>query len=274
MPCAVTIAGSDSGGGAGVQADLKTFAALGVHGASVVTCLTAQNPDRVLGVEPCSRRMLHLQLEAVFDGLRPACAKTGMLKSASGVNAVAGYLKKRKVPLVVDPVMVSTSGAHLLDRAGVQALCEKLLPLACLVMPNLYEAGILAGKVPDSPETMRRVARMLHQRFGCAVLLKGGHLRGTKEAVDIYYDSREELLLSAPYMHGIRTHGTGCTFSAAVTAWLARGLSVSQAVQRGKQHVTDAIALSRKTAGHWVLGFPAGSARYRSLNAESRKRIY
>jgi hydroxymethylpyrimidine/phosphomethylpyrimidine kinase len=259
IPCAVTIAGSDSGGGAGVQADLKTFAALGVHGASVLTCLTAQNPQHVLAVEPCSRRMLHLQLEAVFDGLCPASAKTGMLHSAASVNLVAGFLKKRKMPLVVDPVMISTSGAQLLDRAGIQALREKLLPMACLVMPNLYEAGILAGEVPDTPETMRRVARVLHQRYGCAVLVKGGHLRGAKEAIDIYYDSQQELLLSAPYVHGIRTHGTGCTFSAAVTAWLARGLSVLQAVQRAKQHITEAIALSRNTAGHWVLGVPNAS---------------
>src|SRR6516225_9129769 len=191
IPCALTIAGSDSGGGAGVQADLKTFAALGVHGASVLTCVTAQNPQRVLGIEPCSRRMLRLQLEAVFDGLCPAAAKTGMLNSAATVNAVAGFLKKRKVPLVVDPVIVSTSGAQLLDRAGVQALRETLLPMASLVMPNLYEAGILAGEVPGSPEAMRRVARLLHQRYGCAVLVKGGHLHGTKEAVDIYYDSQQ-----------------------------------------------------------------------------------
>jgi hydroxymethylpyrimidine/phosphomethylpyrimidine kinase len=259
FPCAVTIAGSDSGGGAGVQADLKTFAALGVHGASVLTCFTAQNPQRVLGVEPCSKRMLRRQLEAVFDGLRPASAKTGMLNSAASVNVVAGFLKNRKISLVVDPVMVSTSGAQLLDRAGIQALGEKLLPLACLVMPNLYEAGILAGEVPDSPETMRRVARVLHQRYGCAALVKGGHLRGYKEAIDIYYDGRQELLLSAPYTKGIRTHGTGCTFSAAVTAWLARGLPLPQAVQRGKEYITQAIALSRKAAGHWVLGFPIAS---------------
>jgi hydroxymethylpyrimidine/phosphomethylpyrimidine kinase len=238
---------------------LKTFAALGVHGASVLTCFTAQNPLRVLGVEPCTTRMLRLQLEAVFDGLCPASAKTGMLKSAANVNAVAEFLKNRKVPLVVDPVMVSTSGAKLLDRAGIRALCEKLLPLACLLMPNLYEAGILAGQIPSSPEAMRRVARVLHQRFGCAVLVKGGHLRGFKEAIDIYYDCRQELLLSAPYVHGIRTHGTGCTFSAAVTAWLARGLPVPQAVQRGKEYISQAIALSRKTAGHWVLGFPTES---------------
>jgi len=257
IPCAVTIAGSDSGGGAGIQADLKTFAAHGVHGASVVTCLTAQNPQRVLGIESCSARVLRLQLEAVFNGLRPAAAKTGMLHSAASVSVVATFLQNRELPLVVDPVLVSTSGMALLQPAGVRALCEKLLPIASLIMPNLHEAGILASQTPSSVEGMRQVARILHRRFGCAVLVKGGHLRGLKEAVDIYYDNKQELLLRAPYVRGVRTHGTGCTYSAAVTAWLARGSALPLAVQRAKEYVTQAIALSRKTAGQWVLGSPS-----------------
>ena len=256
IPCAVTVAGSDSGGGAGIQADLKTFAALGVHGTSVLACVTAQNPRRVLGIESCSPRLFHLQLEAVFDGLRPTAAKTGMLYSAANVRAAASFLEKRNVPLVVDPVMVSTSGTQLLDRAGVLTLATKLLPMATLLMPNLHEAGILSGETPASVEAMRRVARVLHRRFGCAVLVKGGHLRGMKEAVDIFYDGKQELLLSAPYLRGVRTHGTGCTYSAAVTACLARGLPLAQAVMQGKKFVSEAIALSRKTAGHWILGSP------------------
>jgi hydroxymethylpyrimidine/phosphomethylpyrimidine kinase len=206
--------------------------------------------------------MLRLQLKAVFDGLRPAAAKTGMLYSAASVRLVADFLKNRDVPLVVDPVMISTSGKQLVERAGVRALCEKLLPMATLITPNLHEAGILAGETPGSVEAMRRVAQLLHKRFGCAILVKGGHLTGMKEAVDIYYDSKQELLLRAPYVRGVRTHGTGCTYAAAVAAWLAHGLALPQAVQRAKQYVTQAIADSRKTAGHWTLGCPRISTNH------------
>ena len=151
LPVALTIAGSDSGGGAGIQADLKTFAALGVHGASAVACLTAQNPRRVLGVEPCSPKMLRQQIEAVFEELKPAAVKTGMLFSAENIRVVASFLqnqnlKIRNPKLVVDPVMVSTSGAKLLEPAAVKILLEKLLPLAMLVTPNLDEAENLSGQ--------------------------------------------------------------------------------------------------------------------------------
>ena len=255
IPCAATIAGSDSGGGAGIQADLKTFAALGVHGTSVLTYLTAQNPQRVLGVESCSPRILRLQLEAIFEGLRPSAVKTGMLYSAETIRAVAAFLKTRQLPVVVDPVMVSTSGAKLLQTAAVRALREKLLPMATLITPNLEETAILAGNRPRSVEEMRQAARELHGQFGCAILIKGGHLHGLREAVDIFYNGKAELLLSAPYIRGVRTHGTGCTYSAAVTAYLARGLPLAQAVARAKEYVTGAIARSRRAAGQWVLGW-------------------
>lgn len=255
MPCAATIAGSDSGGGAGIQADLKTFAALGVHGTSVATCLTAQNPRHVLGIEPSSTRLLRLQLEAVFEGLRPSAAKTGMLYSTEIINAVAGFLKLRRVRLVVDPVMVSSSGATLLQKAAVRALCVKLLPMATLITPNLEETAILAGNRPHSVEEMRQAARLLCSQFGCAILVKGGHLHGLQEAVDIFYDGKQELLLSAPYVRGVHTHGTGCTHSAAITAHLARGLPLERAVALAKQYVTEVIARSRKVAGQWVLGW-------------------
>lgn len=251
----LTIAGSDSGGGAGIQADLKTFSALGVHGTSALTCLTAQNPGKVLGIEPCSVRLLRLQLEAVFNGLPPVAVKTGMLYSAEIINAVAGFLKSRRLPLVVDPVMVSSSRATLLETTALRALCEKLLPLATLITPNLDETGVLTGSRPDSVEDMRNAARIIRKRFGCAVLVKGGHLRGLQEAVDIFYDGRQELLLSAPFIRGVRTHGTGCTYSAAVTAHLARGLPLARAVIQAKQYVTEAIGRSRKVAGQWVLGW-------------------
>jgi hydroxymethylpyrimidine/phosphomethylpyrimidine kinase len=253
IPCAVTIAGSDSGGGAGIQADLKTFAALRVHGTSVITCVTAQNPRRVLGIHACSTAIVRDQLAAVFEELRPAAAKTGMLFSTPLIRAVAAFLSRHRLPLVVDPVMVSTSGARLLKPSSVQALRAEVLPLATLMMPNLPEAELLLGRNLRSVEDLRAAARELHARHGCAALVKGGHLRGLKQAVDIFYDGREELLLAAPFIRGLSTHGTGCTYSAAVTANLARGDSLRQAVIRAKEHISQAIAQSQFTAAHSVL---------------------
>lgn len=253
IPCALTIAGSDSGGGAGIQADLKTFAALGVHGATVITCVTAQNPRTVLGIEACSVATVKRQLQAVFAELPPEAIKTGMLYSAELMWAVAGFLRGRRQPLVVDPVMVSTSGRRLLRREAVRVLCEDLLPQATLVTPNLDEAALLVGHPLRSVEDLRWAARALNRRFGCAVLVKGGHLRGLREAVDMFYDGRQELLLSAPFIRGLHTHGTGCTYSAAITAGLARGLPLPRAVSEAKEFITQAIAQSRRVAGHTVL---------------------
>jgi hydroxymethylpyrimidine/phosphomethylpyrimidine kinase len=254
LPVALTIAGSDSGGGAGIQADLKTFAALGVHGASAIACLTAQNPRRVLGVEPVSPKMLRQQIQAVFEELRPAAVKTGMLFSAENIRVVTGLLKKKKCPLVVDPVMVSTSGTRLLEPAAINVLKDKLLPLATLVTPNLDEAEILTGHRPVSVEEMRQAAREIHSRFGCAALVKGGHLKNAREAIDIFFDGKTELLLSAPFIKGVRTHGTGCTYSAAICAALALGHDLPQAIQIGKKFVTSAISRSYRIGKHFALG--------------------
>ena len=255
---ALTIAGSDSGGGAGIQADLKTFAAFGVHGASAIACLTAQNPKRVLGVEPCSPKMLRRQIEAVFEELPPAAVKTGMLFSAENIRVVAEVLGARaarpRVPLVVDPVMISTSGARLLESAAVKILTGKLLPLATLVTPNLDEAEILAEQKISAPEELRSAARKLHARFGCAVLAKGGHLKRSREAIDIYFDGKTELLLSAPFVRGVSTHGTGCTYSAAICAALALGNDLPRAVEIGKRFITASISGSYKIGGHFALG--------------------
>ncbi|MGA2786020.1 MAG: bifunctional hydroxymethylpyrimidine kinase/phosphomethylpyrimidine kinase [Verrucomicrobiota bacterium] len=254
-PVALTIAGSDSGGGAGIQADLKTFAALGVHGASVITCLTAQNPRRVLAVEPCSPEIVRQQMRAVFEELRPAAAKTGMLFSEEIIRAVAFFFKGRKhLPLVVDPVMISTSGASLLKPAAIKILQRQLLPLAVLATPNLDEAEILTGRKIASVENMRAAAREIHTRFGCAALVKGGHLRGVRDAVDIFFDGRTELLLRAPFVRGVSTHGTGCTYSAAIAAALALGRDLPHAVEAGKRHVTAAIARSYRIGKHFALG--------------------
>ena len=254
IPCALAIAGSDSGGGAGIQADLKVFAALGVHGTSAITCITAQNPEHVLGIEPCSVAMVERQLDAVFSEMAPAAVKTGMLYSAEIITAVSEFLEEHRVRVVVDPVMVSTSGARLLKPTAIHTLCTRLLPRARLVMPNLDEAEMLTGEKVRSVEALRQAARKLHGRFGCAALVKGGHLRGLKEAVDIFYDGRHELLLSAPFVKGVSTHGTGCTYSAAVTGYLAKGATLPAAVQRAKEYITLAILRSRVTAGHSVLG--------------------
>jgi hydroxymethylpyrimidine/phosphomethylpyrimidine kinase len=266
IPVALTIAGSDSGGGAGIQADLKTFAAFGVHGASAITCLTAQNPRRVLAVEPAPANMLRRQIEAVFQELRPAAVKTGMLLSVENVRTVANFFRSQRrppriaarpprgfTPLVVDPVMVSTSGASLLAPAAIKVLQERLLPLATLVTPNLPETEILTGGKITSVENMRAAAREIYARYGCAALVKGGHGRGMREAVDIFFDGRTELLLTAQFIKGVRTHGTGCTCSAAITAALALGHDLPRAVGLAKNYITQAIAGGYRVGKHFAL---------------------
>jgi hydroxymethylpyrimidine/phosphomethylpyrimidine kinase len=255
IPIALTIAGSDSGGGAGIQADLKTFAALGVHGTSAITCITAQNPSRVFGIEPCTPAMVRQQLEAVFDQLQPHAVKTGMLFSASTIETVADFFENHKrPPLIVDPVMVSSSGAALLNSDAVEVLCRRLLPLATLVTPNIHEAEILSGEKLGSVDTLRSAAKIIHERFGCASLVKGGHLQNSREAVDMFYDGQHEMLYSAPFVRGIQTHGTGCTFSAAITANLARGFSLKTALKTAKEYITNAISQSTHARRHFVLG--------------------
>jgi hydroxymethylpyrimidine kinase / phosphomethylpyrimidine kinase / thiamine-phosphate diphosphorylase len=185
LPVALTIAGSDSGGGAGVQADLKTFAALGVHGASAITCLTAQNPKGVLGVSAANPNFVRLQLEAVFAELRPAAVKTGMLFSAEIIRAVREYLEpiKARPPMVVDPVMVATSGAMLLKPDAVEEM-KKLFSLATILTPNLHEAQVILAKKISSVESLREAARELSQRFGCACGPGQGRTPGDRRSGD------------------------------------------------------------------------------------------
>ena len=257
LPVALTIAGSDSGGGAGIQADLKTFAALGVHGTSAITCLTAQNPKRVLAVEACSPKIVRQQIEAIFAELPPAAIKTGMLYSAEIIRTVARQFKSGldgvSPHLVVDPVMVSTSGALLLKSSALQALQKELLPLATLVTPNLDEAEILAGKKLRTPQDLRDAARIIRERFGCAVLVKGGHLKNSREAIDILFDGKNEWLLTAPFVRGVSTHGTGCTYSAAIAGYLALNYRLPDAVRCAKMFITEAIAQSQRAGNHSVL---------------------
>jgi hydroxymethylpyrimidine/phosphomethylpyrimidine kinase len=254
-PAALTIAGSDSGGGAGIQADLNTFSALGVHGTTAITCLTAQNPKGVSGIQSCSPAILRQQIEAIAGEFKPAAVKTGMLFSAPLIRVVVDFLRQNPMPLVVDPVMVATSGARLLKPSAIRIIQDELLPRAVLVTPNLDEAEILVRRKLKDVEDLRAAAREIHGRFGCAALVKGGHLQGMTVAVDIYRDGETELLLSSPYVGGVSTHGTGCTYSAAITAGLARGLKLPGAVKAGKDFITRAIAQSRRVGRHFVLNW-------------------
>jgi hydroxymethylpyrimidine/phosphomethylpyrimidine kinase len=253
IPVALTIAGSDSGGGAGIQADLKTFASLDVHGTSAITCLTAQNPEGVYGIQAARPELVRKQIEAVLSSFHPKAIKTGMLYSRTIIETVVACLKGTDVPLIVDPVMIATSGARLLQPAAVAALKNGLLPAAALVTPNLPEAEALLGMRIRDPEDMRSAARAIRERWGCAALIKGGHLQGGREAVDIFLDESCELLLSAPMLEGVSTHGTGCTFSAAIAGYAARGFNWPHAVQLGKEYITQAIAQRVEAAGHKVL---------------------
>jgi hydroxymethylpyrimidine/phosphomethylpyrimidine kinase len=242
-PVALTIAGSDSGGGAGIQADLKTFAALGVHGASAITCVTAQNPRTITRLDPCAPRMVRAQIEAVFSYWPPAAAKTGLLCSAAIIREVARFFRQtRGIPLVVDPVMVATSGRRLLAREAVGVLRRDLFPLAALVTPNRSEAEALIGKKIRTPEELRGAARIIYQASGCAALVKGGHLAGGDRAVDFLCGAEGEWMLSAPRIRGIALHGAGCVYSAAITAWLARGKSLRKSVELAKTHIAAVIA--------------------------------
>jgi hydroxymethylpyrimidine/phosphomethylpyrimidine kinase len=250
LPVALTIAGSDSGGGAGVQADLKTFAALGVHGTSAITCVTAQHPRAMRQLQVCRPALVRSQIEAVFEELPPAAVKTGMLFSPAIVRVVASFFVcGRCPPLIVDPVMVATSGARLLAASALRVLERELLPRAALVTPNLDETEVLTGNRVRSVEGMRVAAREIRRRYGCAALVKGGHLRGVREAVDIFYDGETELLLSAAFVRGVKLHGTGCAYSAAIAAGMALGHDLVRAVVLAKEHVSRAIARRDRVCG-------------------------
>lgn len=241
-PIALTIAGSDSGGGAGIQADLKTFSALGAYGASVLTAVTAQNTRTVSAVELLSPALITAQLEAVFADLPPHAVKIGMLGNADNTEAVAAFLRRHAgTPVVVDPVMVAKSGDKLLHDSAIAALRDELLPLATLITPNLPEAGVLLGRNIDDAQAMTRAAEEL-LALGCrAVLLKGGHLAGA-HSNDLFTDGVQTLWLPAPRHPGRNTHGTGCTLSSAVTAHLAHGHALPDAVTRSKAYIQAAIA--------------------------------
>ncbi len=250
MHTALTIAGSDSSGGAGIQADLKTFCSLHVYGSTVITALTAQNTVEVSSIEYASPAMVEKQIEAVLSDIGTDACKTGMLGNAKIVQAVVKQLKKFEIKnLVVDPVMISKSGAHLLKEDAVDVLKEKLLPLALVVTPNVPEAEILTGVKITCPDDMIQSAAQLLKTGVKCVVIKGGHLDG--DATDLIYTKEEQHFLYAARILSKCTHGTGCTFSAALTAYLARGLDVIDAVKCAKTYITQAIITASEIgSGH------------------------
>ena len=242
VPRALTIAGSDSGGGAGIQADLKTFAALGVYGMSAITAVTAQNTLGVTAVQDISMEVIAAQIDAVVSDIGVDVVKTGMLSNAGTIGVVASKAREHGFErLVVDPVMVAASGARLLRDDAVETLVSELLPLATVVTPNVPEAEALAGLRITGEDGMREAARVIRGMGPRYVVIKGGHLEGSR-ALDLLFDGQEFTEFGGERIVTSNTHGTGCTFASAVAAGLARGLSVSESVGLAKRYVAEAMA--------------------------------
>jgi hydroxymethylpyrimidine/phosphomethylpyrimidine kinase len=242
IPVALTIAGSDSSAGAGIQADLKTFSALGVYGLTALTCVVAETPGKVSKIEPVSAELVRAQIEVLLRSFPVAAIKTGLLFSGAIIAEVARALRSsRSMPLVIDPVMVATSGDSLLQDDAIEIYERELFPLAALLTPNLGEAARLAGHAITDLAGMRHAGEILRNKYGVPVLLKGGHLAGN-DAIDLLFREGSVTEFSASFLRGIATHGTGCTYSAAIAAGLANGLSLEEAIGRGKQFVTATIA--------------------------------
>ena len=243
VPKAMTIAGSDSGGGAGIQADLKTFSALGVYGSSTLTAITAQNTVGVTMVHEIPIDIIVAQIDAVLSDIGADAVKTGMLASSAIVETVAEEMERHQVSrLVVDPVMVAKSGDRLLREDAVEALRTRLIPLAAVVTPNIPEAEALTGLKIETDEDVRRAAEAIIQLGARAVVVKGGQREGP--ATDLFYDGARFQEFSAPRIDTVNTHGTGCTFASAVAAGLAKGLEVVESVELAKDYVTEAIRRS------------------------------
>ncbi|WP_020592026.1 bifunctional hydroxymethylpyrimidine kinase/phosphomethylpyrimidine kinase [Kiloniella laminariae] len=242
VPIALTIAGSDSGGGAGIQADIKTLSALGVYAASVITALTAQNTRKVQSIFPVSPDFIQDQIHTVFEDLDIRAIKIGMLGDTTVIEAVATALKLYpSVSIVLDPVMVAKSGDKLLQPDAIDSLREQLLPLATILTPNLPEAAVLAGQnEPRNLVEMKDLLEKLMQPNGPAILLKGGHLAGASSD-DLFFDGQETICLASPRIETRNSHGTGCTLSAAIAAGLAKNLSLYEAVTTAKEYLTKAL---------------------------------
>lgn len=248
MKISLTIAGSDSGAGAGIQADLKTFAALGVYGTSVITAVTAQNTLGVKSFQEISPEIVADQLETVCTDFEVASAKTGMLASSKIIDVIVQAVKRYKlVNLVVDPVMVAKSGDRLLLPEAEESLIKKLIPVALIVTPNLREAEVLYGKKVSTLAEMKEAAKKILDYGAKAVVVKGGHLDG--DAIDIFYDGEDFQELKAKKVLTQNDHGTGCTFSAAIAGFLALGMDLSSSVVSAKEYITKALEHSY-SVGH------------------------
>ncbi len=241
MKVALSIAGSDSCGGAGMQADIKTMTMNGVYAMSVATALTAQNTTGVWGIQETTPSFLKLQIEAVFSDIVPDSVKIGMVSSAELITVIADTLKQFKAKnIVVDPVMVSTSGSPLLKTEALTILTEKLFPLATIITPNIPEAEILSGISIYDSDDMIKIAKHISESFGCAVLLKGGHT--VSGANDLLYSNGAYKWFYGKRIDTSNTHGTGCTLSSAIAANLAKGFDLSESVKRAKEYISDALS--------------------------------
>lgn len=251
----MTIAGSDSSGGAGIQADLKTFSALGVYGTSAITCITAQNPARVDGIAAIPAEMVSRQIRLICEAFPVNAAKTGMLYSAEIIKAVAAADVSQGIPiLVVDPVMVAASGARLLQADAIAALCEDLLPQARVITPNLHEAEILVGRSISNVDELRKAARDIGNKYDVACVAKGGNLGG-EQVVDVLFDEGEEHVFTSPRIPLRESHGAGCAFSAALTAYLGMGHLITEATERAKEYVSNALENALTVGKHHPLNF-------------------
>ena len=240
-PVALTIAGSDSGGGAGIQADIKAMEANGVFAASVLTAITAQNTQAVTAAFDLPLELIAAQIDAVFDDFEIGAVKIGMLSSAGIIETVVEKVNEWSMrPLIVDPVMISTSGFALLEDEAVQVIIDRLIPRATLVTPNVHEASLLTGKDIRTVHEAKDAAWKIKVMGAQAVLVKGGHLEG-EEAVDIFFDGSDFAYFKAPFIDTPHTHGTGCTYASAIAANLAKGLALMPAIDRAKRYVTEAI---------------------------------
>ncbi len=257
VPVALSIAGSDSSAGAGVQADLKTFSALGVYGLTAVACIVAELPGKVSRIEPASGRIVREQIEVLAKSFPIAAIKTGLLCSGEIISVVAkaiqaiGKTVGTRIPLVIDPVILATSGDPLLEPAAIETYEKELFPLASLITPNFGEAEQLLGTKIKDRRSMRVAGKELEKRFRTAILLKGGHLAGGR-AIDLLFVDGKVVEFSAPFVRDVATHGTGCTYSAAITSGLAFGLPLEKAIGEAKKFVTDSIAR------HFRWASPAG----------------
>ena len=248
IPCVLTIAGSDSGGGAGIQADLRTFYASGVYGCSVISAVTAQNPDKVRKVDTLPAESVKAQLESVLESFPVRFAKTGMLANREIIACTAEAIQKYDLEIIVDPVMVSTSGTRLLEASAIGAIKEKLFPLAEWITPNIPEAKLLCGKTLAGENALADAAEFLYKKYKCNVLLKSGHAITTEEIRDIVCYKGELFTLSSPVVkiNGNTAHGTGCTLSAALAANSALGKSWQEALISAKSFVYGSLCESRQ----------------------------